>query len=101
VVGGGYVFSRDYFAFVDFIASSLMMPLGGFLVAVFCGWVISQKMMLTEMGPVFFRVWAPLVRWGIPAFVGVVLALGAIDKAQNRGWLELPGMLTGLLGANR
>jgi NSS family neurotransmitter:Na+ symporter len=100
VIGGGYVFSRAYFDFVDFIASSLMMPLGGFLVAVFCGWVIDRKMMQAEMGGAFLRLWSPLVRWAIPLVVGVILALGALDKAQNRGWVELPGALTGLLGPN-
>jgi NSS family neurotransmitter:Na+ symporter len=101
VVGAGYVFSRPYIAFVDFVTSSLMMPLGGFLVALFSGWVIEKKMMQAEMGATFFRIWSPLVRWAIPLFVGVVLVLGALDKLQNRGWLELPGMLTGLLGPNR
>jgi NSS family neurotransmitter:Na+ symporter len=77
-----------------------MMPLGGFLVAVFCGWVIDRKMMQAEMGGAFLRLWSPLVRWAIPLVVGVILALGALDKAQNRGWVELPGALTGLLGPN-
>jgi NSS family neurotransmitter:Na+ symporter len=101
VIGAGYVFSRPYIAFVDFITSSLMMPLGGFLIALFSGWVIEQKMLQAEFGAPFFRVWSPLVRWAIPVFVGVVLVLGALDKLQNRGWVDLPGMLTALLGPNR
>jgi NSS family neurotransmitter:Na+ symporter len=101
VVGAGYIFSRAYITFVDFIASSLMMPLGGFLIALFCGWVIDKKLMQAEMGAGFYRVWSPLVRWAIPLFVGVVLVLGALDKLQNRGWLDLPAILVGLLGPNR
>lgn len=100
VVGAGYVFSRAYITFVDFVASSLMMPLGGFLIALFCGWVIDKKLMQAEMGARFYRAWMPLVRWAIPLFVGVVLVLGALDKAQNRGWIDLPEVLTGLLGPN-
>ncbi len=68
--------------------------------ALFCGWVIEKKMMQAELGPRFFRVWAPLVRWAIPVFVGLVLVLGAFDRMQNRGWVQLPAALTGLLGPN-
>ena len=42
----------------------------------------------------------PLVRWAVPAVVGVVLVFGALDKAQDGGWLVAPDALTGLLGAN-
>lgn len=100
VVGAGYIFSRSYIGFVDFLASSLMLPLGGFLVAVFCGWVIEKKMMRDELGGRFFRMWRPAVRWVAPAVIGVVLVLGVADKAQDRGWWRLPAALTGLLGPN-
>jgi NSS family neurotransmitter:Na+ symporter len=100
VVGAGYIFSKPYIAFVDFITSSLMMPLGGLLVAVFCGWVIEKRMMQDELGRPFFRIWRPTVRWVVPAVIGVVLVLGVADKAQNRGWWRAPDALTGLLGPN-
>jgi neurotransmitter:Na+ symporter, NSS family len=87
VIGGGYVFSRDYIAFVDFIAASVMMPLGGLLIAIFAGWVIEKKMMEAELGKPFFRIWRPLVRWGAPAVIGVVLVMGVIEKIQRGGWL--------------
>ena len=80
VVGGGYILSRDYILFVDFIAASLLMPLGGFLTAVFAGWVIEKKLMESELGTPFFRVWRPVVRWVVPAIIGVVLVMGVIEK---------------------
>lgn len=80
VIGAGYIFSRDYILFVDFIAASLLMPLGGFLIAVFSGWVIEKKLMESEMGAPFFRVWRPLVRWVIPIAIGVVLVFGIWEK---------------------
>jgi NSS family neurotransmitter:Na+ symporter len=80
VIGAGYIFSREYIVFVDFIAASLLMPLGGFLIAVFSGWVIEKKLMESEFGMPFFRVWRPLVRWAIPATIGVVLVLGVWEK---------------------
>jgi NSS family neurotransmitter:Na+ symporter len=80
VIGAGYVFSRDYIAFVDFVASSLLMPLGGFLVAVFSGWVIEKKLLESEFGTPFFRVWRPVVRWLIPIAVGIILVMGVYEK---------------------
>ena len=86
VIGAGYVYSREYIAFVDFVASSLLMPLGGFLIAVFAGWVIEKKMMQAEFGMPFFRIWQPLVRWVIPVAVGLILVLGVWEKMHEAGF---------------
>ena len=86
VIGAGYVYSREYIAFVDFVASSLLMPLGGFLIAVFAGWVIEKKMMQAEFGMPFFRVWRPLVRWVIPIAIGAILVLGVWEKMHEAGF---------------
>lgn len=80
VIGAGYVFSRDYLLFVDFVASTLMMPLGALLVAILAGWVIEKKMMQAELGAGFFRIWHPVVRWGIPVVVALILVLGVREK---------------------
>jgi NSS family neurotransmitter:Na+ symporter len=85
VIGAGYVYSREYIGFVDFVASSLLMPLGGFLIAIFAGWVIEKKMMQAEMGMPFFRIWSSLVRWVIPIAVGVILVLGILEKVRSAG----------------
>ena len=80
VVGAGYIYSREYIGFVDFVASSLLMPIGGFLMAIFAGWVIEKKMMQAEFGMPFFRVWSVLVRWVIPIAIGVILVFGVWEK---------------------
>ncbi len=80
VIGGGYILSREYILFVDFIAASLLMPLGGLLTAVFAGWVIDKKMMQAELGTGFFRIWRPVIRWVVPGAIGVVLVMGVIEK---------------------
>jgi NSS family neurotransmitter:Na+ symporter len=85
VIGAGYIFSREYIGFVDFVSASLLMPLGGFLVAVFSGWVIEKKMMQAELGTAFFRVWRPMVRWVIPIAIGIVLVMGAWEKLRPLG----------------
>ena len=85
VIGAGYVYSREYIGFVDFVASSLLMPIGGFLMAIFAGWVIEKKMMQAEFGMPFFRVWSMLVRWVIPIAIGVILVLGIREKLDAAG----------------
>jgi NSS family neurotransmitter:Na+ symporter len=85
VIGAGYVYSREYIGFVDFVASSLLMPVGGFLMAIFAGWVIEKKMMQAEFGMPFFRVWSVLVRWVIPVAIGVILVLGIREKLDAAG----------------
>ena len=89
VIGAGYVYSREYIGFVDFVASSLLMPLAGFLMAIFAGWVIEKKMMQAEMGMPFFRVWSVLIRWVIPIAIGVILVLGIREKLDAAGASQL------------
>lgn len=80
VIGAGYIFSKRFIAFVDFVAAGVMMPVGGLLLAIFCGWVIEKRMLSAEIGPGAFRIWLPVVRWIIPAIIAVVLALGWSGK---------------------
>jgi NSS family neurotransmitter:Na+ symporter len=65
------------------------MPLGGFLMAIFAGWVIEKKMMQAEFGMPFFRVWQPIVRWVIPIAIGVILALGVWEKLHAAGFGQM------------
>lgn len=86
IIGAGYVYSREYIGFVDFVASSLLMPLGGFLIAIFAGWIIEKKMMQAEFGMTFFRIWQPIVRWVIPIAIGVILVAGVWEKLHEVGF---------------
>ena len=91
VIGAGYIYSHDYIVFVDFVASSILMPVGGLLIAVFAGWVIDKKMMQAEMGPSFFGPWRLVVRWLIPIMIGLIVVLGVQEKLSTAG-------ITGLFG---
>lgn len=91
VIGAGYIYSHDYIVFVDFVASSLLMPVGGLLIAVFAGWIIDKKMMQAEMGPSFFGPWRLVVRWLIPIMIGLIVVLGVQEKLSTAG-------ITGLFG---
>jgi len=101
LVGAAYVFSLEYLDFMDFITGNVLLPLGGLLVAVFAGWILSRDMLTSELGEgLVMNVWRFLIRWFVPIFVGLVLFFGFFDKIQDQYHVQLPGFLEGLLGPN-
>ena len=101
LVGAAYVFSTEYLDFMDFITGNVLLPLGGLLVAVFGGWILSRDMMTSELGEgSIMNIWRFLMRWFVPAFVGLVLFFGFFDKIQDQYHVQLPSFLERLLGPN-
>ena len=101
MIGAAYVFSLDYLDFVDFMTEGLLLPLGGLLVAVFAGWMLSRDMLTSELGEGWvMNTWRFLIRWFVPPFVAFVLVFGFLDKIQDTYQVQLPGFLTALLGPN-
>lgn len=110
MIGAGYIFSTnytgndlttEYLDFVDFMTEGLLLPLGGLLVAVFAGWILSRQMLTSELGEGnVMNVWRFLIRWFVPPFVAFVLVFGFLDKIQDQYQVQLPGFLTTLLGPN-
>jgi NSS family neurotransmitter:Na+ symporter len=71
------VFSFDYFRVIDFVAGSLMLPLGGLLAAVFAGWVLSREMLVSELGDGrLMNAWRFMMRWIVPPLVLAIIVLG-------------------------
>ncbi|MEM9057062.1 MAG: sodium-dependent transporter [Pseudomonadota bacterium] len=74
---------KNWFAITDTLTDTIMLPLGGLLVAVFSGWVVSKNLFRDEvrLEGAAFSVWHFLVRYVAPVtLVGVLLArLGALD----------------------
>lgn len=101
MIGAAYVFSLEYLDFVDFMTEGLLLPLGGLLVAIFAGWIVSRNMLTSELGEGnVMNVWRFLIRWFVPPFVALVLVFGFLDKIQDQYQVQLPGVLTALLGPN-
>lgn len=101
MIGAAYVFSLEYLDFVDFMTEGLLLPLGGLLVAIFAGWIVSRNMLTSELGEGnVMNVWRFLIRWFVPPFVALVLVFGFLDKIQDQYQVQLPGFLTSLLGPN-
>lgn len=101
MIGAGYIYSSDYIDFADFVTGQLMLPIGGILVCVFAGWVLSRESMESEIGTgQVMDMWRFACRYIVPPVVTFILIFGTLDTAQNNGWIDLPGVLTGLLGPN-
>lgn len=101
MIGAAYVFSLEYLDFVDFMTEGLLLPLGGLLLAVFAGWILSRDMLTTELGEGWvMNTWRFLIRWFVPPFIAIVLVFGFLDKIQDQYGVDLPGFLTLLLGPN-
>ena len=72
---------------VDYVTGSIILPLGGLLIAVFAGWIVPRTIMRGELknaGDGMFRYWRLMVRYVAPIVVFVTLLLG-IDAKFNFG----------------
>lgn len=66
-------FGKTFFELVDFITADFMLPLGGVLVAVFAGWVLSADISAQELAlGRHFALWRTLIRWVAPIAVTTI-----------------------------
>ena len=65
---------KTIFDLLDFFTANILLPLGGFLVAVFAGWVMSRQALENELSlsaPIF-RLWYVTIRFITPVAVSAV-----------------------------
>jgi len=65
-------FGKTFFDLLDFIASNIMLPLGGLAVALFVGWIMRREHVADELAAgqgLGFRSWYFILRYGSPVFV--------------------------------
>ena len=77
------IFGRTILDFMDFTASSILLPVGGLLTVVFLGWIWGTDKAVRELnqGPHTFhweRQWSFVVRYIIPAAILYVFVTGII-----------------------
>ncbi len=68
---------KTFFDWCEFLSTTVMLPLGGLLVAVFVGWRMSKRSTMEELGignSVLFQTWRVLVK--VVAPIGVLLIFG-------------------------
>ena len=77
LLGLGSVVSDDFLGWVDFLTGKIMLPVGGLLIALFAGWVLTKKIVTDQLG--FsegwkWTVWHVAIRYVAPIGVVVVFA---------------------------
>lgn len=68
-------FDKTIFQLLDYLTANLMLPIGGFCIAIFAGWIMSTEHSADELGlshSMFYKIWQILVRYISPAAVFLV-----------------------------
>ena len=70
--------SRDIFDSLDFLATNYMLPVGGFFIALFAGWILTHGQKEAEIKRIentfhFYDIWHFLVKYIAPLAVLVIL----------------------------
>jgi len=69
----------NFFEFMDFLTSSVMLPLTGLFIAIFVGWIMRPQSVRDELSDESDRVfwlWCMIVRYISPLAVLVVFVMG-------------------------
>jgi len=80
--GVASAYSGGFFDVLDTVSGQILLPLGGLLIALFTGWIISKSLMKKELphaGPKFFAYWRFTIRWLAPVAVGLIIITGLAD----------------------
>ncbi len=83
VWSGFTLFDKGVLDLLDYVTANILLPLGGFLIAIFVGWRMSRSSVMSELrlrNIRAFRVWFFLVRYLAPVAIVVVFlrAVGLI-----------------------
>jgi NSS family neurotransmitter:Na+ symporter len=71
----GFSSSRTPFEIIDYLASNIMLPVGGLMVALMAGWAIARANVSHELNigsGTGFKLWYGTVRYVVPIALGIV-----------------------------
>lgn len=77
------LYGKNLFDAFDYLTSNVMLPLGGLLIALYAGRVLSREALAEELGSVpawLFRSFRFLLRYVTPIGIGVVLVYNLVSK---------------------
>ncbi|MCB2263814.1 MAG: sodium-dependent transporter [Candidatus Thiosymbion ectosymbiont of Robbea hypermnestra] len=84
------LFGKGFLDLLDFLTANILLPLGGLLIAVFSGWVLSRTVSADELalgeGPLY-RLWRMLIRYVAPVAVAIIFANSIGLPSLVMGWL--------------
>ena len=78
---GFTVFGNNIFDALDFITANVMLPVGGLMIALFAGWVMSRSSVQEELemgNTMGFRLWRLVLRYVAPVGVLIVFVYNLI-----------------------
>ncbi len=73
------LWGKNFFDSMDFIATNIMLPLGGLLIALFVGWKLRDEVILHDLkfeSAWIFRLWRPVLKYLSPIAVLLFLING-------------------------
>ena len=71
---------------LDIVTSRFLLPLGGFLIAVYVGWVLKKEFIGSEFSnyqPWFFSLWRLILRWFAPIAVITIFVANLIELGED------------------
>ena len=89
------IFDKNFFDIIDFIASNVLLPLGGLLISIFVAWVWGFDKALVNLregaenlfdnNPLVIKFWQIFLRYFAPILIFLVLlhSIGILDKILN------------------
>ncbi|MFN4263243.1 MAG: sodium-dependent transporter [Thioalkalivibrionaceae bacterium] len=75
------LFGKGVLDFLDYLTANVLLPLGGFFVAVFVGWRMTTRSVQSELAlghRVLFQIWLMLLRFVVPVAI-LLIFLRAIE----------------------
>ena len=76
------MFGRDLNGVLDYFSNQILLPVGGFLIAVFVGWFVSNKVTAEELAfnsATLFKIWHFLLRYLVPPAVFIIFVMGVSE----------------------
>lgn len=74
-----FLWGKNYFDSMDFLATNIMLPLGGVLIALFVGWKMRDEHLAHDLkfdNSPLLKLWRPVLRYISPIAVLIVLVNG-------------------------
>ena len=87
-------YGTDFLSTLDYLATNWMLPLGGFFIAIYAGWVMPRHLRQAEiegLAAALVLGWLLLVRFIAPALVILILmqSIGILDADELlHGWFH-------------
>jgi len=79
VLGDWSIAGMNFNGVMDYFSTKILLPVGGLLIAVFSGWVVSKEVTrdeLSSLNAVGFHIWHFLIRFVVPPALLVIFVMG-------------------------